>query len=349
VFSPAETEAHIALARKVYEGPATTDPDHWIWKHAGSPFGPSDVTWLSAASGEMVGRTLGSARPFRIDGEVIRGRTIMDFVVDPAFRRADQTIRLIRAGSRMDDCDLILHGSNEMSDALYRKLFRYPIVGALTAAAFPLRVRGLLGRVFKRPAAMLDVIVAPWRWLWRGIGAAASVVTGTRLQDDRPGDEEFDAMLDRFRENAGPHFERTREFIDWRFATGPLFNARLLTIRTRGRFRGYVAVRRVTVDGFEFEVIIDFAHDLGLGVLERLAVRLALIRQTARTSADALFVIANFENDTIRRMLGFPFAPIPDRFLKHPTPIFAHVQEDRENRLKALRRTFMTLADIDYL
>ena len=336
------------MARKVYEGPATTDRDHWNWKHAQSPFGASEVTSL-LASGELVGRTISSSRPFRVDGVVCRGRTIMDFVIDPAFRRADQTIRLIRAGSQMEDGDIILHGSNEMSDALYRKLFRYPIVGSLTAAAFPLRVRGLVAKIAGRAASRVDVLVAPWRWLCRGIGAAAQALTGIRLVEAAPTDAEMDEMLQAFREKAGPHFERSRAFVDWRFRAGPVFNARVLSIRTKGVFRGYVAVRRVTVEGFEFEVIIDFAHDLRLRGSERLALRLALIGMTARRGGDALFVIANFANEAIRQTLGFPLVPIPDRFLKHPTPIFAHVRDHRENRLKALGGTFMTLADIDYL
>ena len=348
IFSPAHTASHMRLARKVYEGPATTDPEHWEWKHSRSPFGPSEVSSL-LESDELVGRTVSSIRPFRLGGMVLRGKTIMDFVIDPAVRRADHAVRLIRCGSQMDDCDLILHGSNEMSDILYRKLFRYPIVGAMTSSAFPLRIRGLLGKFLQRGSATIDRLIAPWRWLWRFGGFTAQTLLHVSLEEGLPADDEVEAMLDRFRSGVGPHFERTRDFIRWRFETGPLFNARILSIRTRGRFRGYVAVRRVIVDGFEFEVIIDFAHDLELGALERLAIRMMLIARTAQTSADALFVIANFANDATRKMLGAPLMPIPDRFLKHPTPIFAHIREDRENRLKALGGTFMTLADIDYL
>jgi hypothetical protein len=348
IFARADTSAHIALSRKVYDTPATTDADHWIWKHAESPFGPSEVTAL-VSEGEMVGRTMRAHRPFRMAGSVLRGSTIMDFVIDPAFRRADQTIRLIKAGSGMDDCDVILHGSNEMSDPLYRKLFRYPIVGALTAAAFPLRIRGLVTKALGRSLAGVDVLVAPWRWLCRGLGFVGGALTGVRLDETPVTTEEMADMLEAFRKEAGPHFERSPKFLEWRFRYGPLFNARVLTIRVRGVFRGYIAVRRVEVDGFTFEVIVDFAHDHQISSMDLLAVRVILAGMTARTDADALFVIANFANDTIRETLALPMVPIPDRFLKHPTPMFAHVREQRENRLKALGGTFMTLADIDYL
>lgn len=348
-FSPADTEAHIALARKVYAGPATTDPAHWRWKHALSPFGASLVSSLIHSSGEMVGRTISTDRPFLMDGATLRGRTIMDFVIDPEFRRADTTIRLIRAGASMEDCDVILHGSNEMSDPLYRRLFRYPVVGALSAAAFPLRVRGLLRRLLKRPPLWLDRLAAPWRWSCRGLGALAGALARVKLVEEWPEENELSLLLARFARDAGPHFLKTPAFLAWRFREGPLFNARLLAIRSRGRLAGYIAVRRFPVDGFEFEVIVDFAHDHTLSPAQRLAVRLALIGQSAATSADGIFVIANFANPTIRDTLGAPLIPIPDRFLKHPSPIFAHVREPRENRLKALGQTFMTLADIDYL
>ena len=65
----------MTLARKVYEGQATTDPAHCNWKHAESPFGASVVTTLLAAE-ELVGRTISSSRPFWLDGERQRGRTI---------------------------------------------------------------------------------------------------------------------------------------------------------------------------------------------------------------------------------------------------------------------------------
>ncbi|MFN3557904.1 MAG: hypothetical protein ACK4UQ_01360 [Brevundimonas sp.] len=349
LFDASSTSAHIALARTVYDTPATTDPDHWNWKHGTPPCGPSEVVALRSGD-RLVGRTLRTRKPFRLAADtVIEGATIADFVIDPAYRRADRTVRVIRAGSRLEGEGIILHGSNEMSDPLYRKLFKYPLVFELKSAVFPLRLRGALSKVTGRDLGFLDVLTIPWRLLARAVGAIAAKLCGVQVTEGLPSDPEVEAMLQAFRSGAGPHFERDLAFINWRFRTGPLFNARLYSIRVHGVFRGYLAMRAVEVDGFRFEVVVDAAHDLTLSAGQLLAVRLAMIGRAARTSADGVFVMANFGNPVLRKLFGAPLIPVPDRALKHPTPIFAHVRIDRENRLKALGRTFMTLADIDYL
>ena len=75
--------------------------------------------------------------------------------------------------------------------------------------------------------------------------------------------------------------------------------------------------------------------------------RLALSRALDQ-GADLLFTLLNPKSPLAARLTGFPFLPLPQRLLKHPTPIFV-VDIDRALAATAARDdAYILLTDLDY-
>jgi hypothetical protein len=347
-FSAGDVDAHIALARTEYTEANVTDADHIRWKFLDFPEGPARATVLMA-DGQLVGRLMRQARPFYFsaDEAALKGAQIGDLIIAPEHRRADVFIRLLRAGSEISDVDLILHGSNETSDPLYRKLFKYPIAFSLTARGFPIRLARPLRKLAGFGPAFLDVLAWPWRALLRATSWAAGGLARLDLKPGSIPEGELDGIYAGFEKFAGPHYRRDGRFARWRFESGPLYNAKLHRISAGGRLVGYVALRDVDFEGVRICAIIDIALVRPLKGLEGFALAMKMLaRGSAR--ADAVVTLANFANPVLRKAVGFPFVTIPERMLPHANPIYALVNGDKTKRLPALAGTFMTLADIDF-
>lgn len=347
-FAADDVDSHIALARTHYEGANVTDPEHIRWKFLGFPEGPVQSTMLMA-DGRMVGRSMRQARPFFMsaDEPALRGASISDVIIAPEHRRADLLIRLIRSGSDLSDLDLILHGSNEFSDPIYRKLFKYPIAFSLTARGFPIRLARPLRKLAGFGPGILDILAWPWRALVRTKSWLVGGLAGLDLREGAILDAEFDAIFAGFEKVAGPHFRRDRAFVRWRFETGPLYDARILRLTAGGRLIGFVAMRSVEFGGLRLNVIVDLAVSRPLRGLEGLALAMKMLGRGSRHKADVVVTLANFENPVLRRAVGFPFVPVPEKYLPHANPMFALISGDKTKRLPMLGSTFMTLADMD--
>lgn len=348
-FAADDIGSHIALARTQYVDANVTDPTHIRWKFLTCPEGPAQATML-VSDGRMVGRSMRHARRFFLSASepALRGGTICDVILAPEHRRADLLVRLIKSGSDLSDLDLILHGSNEFSDPIYRKLFKYPIAFSLTARGFPIRLARPLKKLSGFGPGILDVLVWPWRALVR---AKSWVVGGLASLDLREGvitDAEYDDIFAGFEAIAGPHFQRNKEFARWRFETGPLYHARIFRLMAGGRLIGYVAMRLVEFGGLRLNVIVDVAVSRSLRGIEGLALAMKMLGRGSGHEADVVVTLGNFGNPTLRRAVGFPFVTIPEKFLPHANPVFALIRGDKTRRLPALGSTFMTLADMDY-
>lgn len=348
-FAADDIDRHIALARTQYAEANVTDPAHIRWKLLACPEGPAQATMLMA-DGRMVGRSMRHARRFFLsaDAPALRGASISDVILAPDHRRADLLIRLIKSGSDLSDLDLILHGSNEFSDPIYRKLFKYPIAFSLTARGFPIRLARPLKKLAGFGPGILDFLAWPWRALVRAKSWVVGGLAGIDLRESVISDAEYDALFAGFETVAGPHFRRDKAFARWRFETGPLYNARVLRLTARGLLIGYVAMRLVEFGGLKLNVIIDIAVSRPLRGLEGLALAMKMLGRGSAQKADVVVTLANFGNPVLRSAVGFPFVTIPEKFLPHANPVFALISGDKTRCLPILGSTFMTLADIDF-
>jgi hypothetical protein len=192
------------------------------------------------------------------------------------------------------------------------------------------------------------VITAPWRWSLRAAAALARMATGIRFKPGIPEEQDLQNILQRFRQAAGPHLRRDRAFLEWRFQNAPLFKATIVTVLYGDRACGYIVLRKIELEAIEFLVLMDFVLDDSLTLLQRLTVRLELVRRACQEGADILFVMTNIKNELAVELCGLPLLPILERYLPHPTPIFLHPRRDELSWLRHQDAMFVTLGDLDY-
>lgn len=349
-FSPQRVDEHVAVGKTVYSSPEVLNPDHLLWKHLNGPWGPSLSVSLRNQNNDLVGRSFIQPRTFITpDGQQRPGGLITDLVVTPAARNASALITMTRAIRAPSGFSVIAHTSNETSDVIYRGLFKFPTAFSLIATGVPIRVSRALkarnsGTNLTRTLA--EGLVAPWRWLLSSGACIARKGSGIAF-GPRPTSEEISSIFNDFSGHAGQHFSRNEQFLHWRFETGPIFRADLKWVWHNGQCIGYIALKKVTIQGLDILVIIDSVFRHQLSERHGLALRLMCAQIAVDSDCDAVFSLANLNNSALRWLGRGPYLRIPDRFLPHATPIFIHTSETT-GMPHPLPEVFFTLADLDY-
>jgi hypothetical protein len=348
-FTDKDLPDFLALSQSEYgTSTATTDESHIRWKHLASPFGASAYICLNEAD-RVVGRVLVQPRPLCTATKELAAASVMDLLIDREHRTTPGNfIQLTRATRDATGFQLIYHTSNEKTFPLYSKLLRFSNPFSLSAYGFPLRIAGILASHIGCKVGWLDRLTAPWR----GLLTLLSVIVGKLARlDVAPtpiGDDELATLSLKCLQRAGPHLARTNTFLKWRFTDAPQWPATVHRVTHKGKFMGYVATRRVELNGMVHWVLMDMLLDVDMPLITRIALRLWLIRQAAAAGADALFTMVNYGSAVARTAVGFPFIPIPERLLPHATPIFIR-ECSAEGKTQETDGTFhLTLSDLDY-
>ena len=346
-----DIDTHIQLSKSEYKtvGHVSTNAAHLKWKFCDAPYGPMVATMMLLDQ-KLIGRSMRHSRPFLLNssGKQIIGTSIFDVLVAPKNRNALTSIEIIKAGTNLHNTDLILHGSNQYSFPIYSNFFKYPIVFSLTAKGVPIRPANLLNKLFGFGPKILDSISSPLRWAIRGISKCCSALSGLKLMNEPLTNSELADLHERSKILAGPHFLRDVEFTKWRYDTGPIFNARLTKIVLGTELIGYVALKATSFEGVNLGLIVDVQITQKLNFSQRLAFNFGVVSDLLNEKPDAVVILANFYNDTLKHLIGFPFLTVPDKYLPHPNPIFAICKENSPDLLEKLRKTHYTLADLDY-
>jgi hypothetical protein len=269
-------------------------------------------------------------------------------VVTPTERNAATLIKMTKAIKTPDNIDVVVHTSNESSDLIYQKLFKFPVVFKLSATGLPVRCSNIL-KPHLNSAAILrlaEILLSPWRWVLRSIAFAASFALDLRLGDIPDRGTTAD-IFQEYRRIAGPHFERSQDFFQWRFYDGPIFNAHIEWVWSKSECLGYLAWRRVSLGGLSVLVIMDVVLRRRLTPSEAITLKFIATQVAIESGCDASFSLANIENRSLKWLKGFPFVSIPDKYLPHSTPLFVHASEEYKS-LAVRRDIFLTLADLDY-
>jgi len=349
LFNQSRLSEHVAVGASVYSSPEVIDPDHLLWKHLQNPYGSSTSVSLRNEIAELVGRSFIQPRTFWVASSIsCRGATVTDLVIMPAERNAASLIAMTRAIKSPDGIDVVVHTSNDSSDLIYRKLFKFPIAFTLAATGLPLRVSNIFRPHFSNPAPIkvVELLVTPWRWLLSASALVMGAVSGVKFAAE-PSERVMSEIFEEYRQHAGAHFERSSRFLKWRFSEGPLFNGKVEWVWRQGECVGYLAFKRVTLGGLVLFVIVDAVLRRRLAVKEAIALKFLAARWAIESSCDAVFTLANLESPALKWLKGFPFFHIPDRHLPHPTPIFIHASNEHRS-LEKQANVFFTLADLDY-
>jgi hypothetical protein len=349
LFNKNKLSEHIAVAASVYSSPEVIDPDHLLWKHLQNPYGPSTSVSLRNEMEDLVGRSFIQPRTFWVTPSLsCRGATITDLVIMPAERSAASLINMTRAIKSPDGIDVVVHTSNDSSDLIYRKLFKFPIVFTLAAAGLPLRVSNILKPHLANPTLRkaIEFLVSPWRWLLRASALVIGGISNVKFAAE-PSESVMSEIFEEYRKHAGAHFERSQRFLKWRFSEGPLFNGKVEWVWSQGECLGYLAFKQVTLGGLVVFVIMDAVLRRRLTLKEAIAIKFLAVRLAIDGPFDAVFTLANTENSALKWLKVFPFFYIPDRHLPHSTPIFIHALNEHRS-LEKQADVFFTLADLDY-
>lgn len=339
---------HINVGASVYSSPEVINADHIRWKHLDSPYGPSLSVSLRGDTGVLVGRSFIQARTFWVTPSAsCRGATVTDLVIAPAERNAAALISMTRAIKAPAGVDVVVHTSNDSSDLIYRKLFKFQVVFSLVATGLPLRVASGLKPYFADPLIkVLEFLISPWRWVLHASGLFMESISGVGFAAE-PTAHVMNEVFDKHRQHVGAHFERDQRFLAWRFSEGPIFNGEVRWVWSRGECLGYLAFKQVTLGGLAVFVILDAVLKRRLTGKEAIALKFSIVRLGIQHSCDAVFSLVNIENSALKWLAGFPFFRIPDRHLPHATPIFIHAS-DEYRALEKQSDLFFTLADLDY-
>ena len=327
---------------------STTDATHIRWKHLNSPFGASTYICLEE-EGKVVGRALVQPRQLCTTSKVLAAASVMDLLIDRAHRTTPGNfMQITKATGKATGFDLIYHTSNEKTFPLYSKLLRFPNPFSLRAYGFPLRIAGVLASRIGRRLALLDLLTAPWRGLLTLSSVIASTIARLDVTHSPISDDELATLSSKCLHHAESHLSRTNTFLKWRFADAPQWPATVYRVTHNGKFQGYVATRRVELDGMVHWVLMDMFLDVDTPFTARIALRLWLIRQAAAAGADALFTMINPSSAVARTAVGFPLIAIPERMLPHTTPIFVRLLNTDDKIPESYTSLHLTLADLDY-
>ena len=340
---------HIAVGKTVYCKPEVVDELHVTWKHLSSPYGASSVISLRNESELIIGHTFLQPRKFCIDFfRSYNGAVVTDLVINPLFRNAATLIAITRAIKSPLNFDMVLHTSNEVSDQIYKKLFKFPVSCDLNSAGIPINFGSILRSRLKNVIAisLVNLISIAWRWLLIALNRVIGFFSPLKFVTE-PSECEVEEVLSDFAKICGSHFERTPGFLKWRFKDGPLFNGRTKWIESGGVCIGYLVFKDVHISGLKVCVIMDVCFRRHLSLMESIAIKLLSITLAINGSCDAVFTLCNFNNSALKWLQDFPFIKIPDEVLPHPSPIFIHASEEVYPSLNR-KSIYLTLADLDY-
>lgn len=348
-FEEKMVDEHIKLGSSVYSSQQVISGKHLKWKHLEGPSGKSLSINLRDQSGVLVGRSFIQLRGFLPNSSLIcNGGLVTDLVIDPKSRNAASLISITKAVKSQGAIDVAVHTSNELSDQIYQKLFKFPIYCKLGATGLPIYFKNFLRPhiSFNLFLEFIDFVFILWRGGLALLSNFFCIFSNAKLISE-PSRESVEEIFSKFKEIAGSHFERNLSFIKWRFQEGPIFNGKIEWVSFANQCTGYIAYREVTIHGLKVYLVMDVVMSRKLTWLEGVALKFISIERAIKNSCDAIFCIANSNNPSLKFLEGFPFISIPERLLPHPTPIFIHASEaifPTENR----KSIYLTLADLDY-
>lgn len=319
--------------------------EHIAWKHLESPEGPSTAFSLFA-DGEPIGRTVLQPRAFQTSNQMLRGAFMVDLFIHPKFRGGPRFLQLMQAVEEVRNFDFVCHSANRISDQLFRAILCRPNPFGLSAYGMPLRLQWLKRMGFPKEFA---VVLEPGMRALLHASVLLFRSTNPPIFSDSPPDNiDFMRVREAFASASGPHFVRSLEFLKWRYASSPVWSGNCRHIYLGDRYCGYLGLSDVAILGGRFCVLSDIMLDPSLPKRVIRDIRLAMIVEALTADFDALYLMLNQRNAFARRLLGYPFFPVPERFLPHPVPLFLHAITPDAKALAQDAGTYLTLADLDY-
>ncbi len=343
-------ERYLELSARHYGEQSTgADAAYTRWKCMAGPAGPS--RYFGVRRGDQdVGRVVLQRRDLRYRQRRLRGGLSVDYLVDKSTAGPADAVMLAFALPKAETFDIVFHTNNDNSapiNAQLRRLMPKKYVPRFTLRPYglPLRARKAIKSLARTDLPGIDLVTAPWR---AGLGLVARATGGVELSESPPSADEISGLLDRFADAVGLHSVRDADVLRWRFAEKPGVRGTVRYLRAGGRLVGYYATTVTSFAGATFLALMDAVVDPPLAgsiipAIKRLALADALDQR-----CDLLFAMFNPHSAMAAAFTGFPFLPLPERLMKHRTPIFVLDVDPALADIAAREDGYFLLTDLDY-
>ncbi len=342
-FDLSEKSKLLAFLENAYaDNPRQSDDKFWSWHFVESPHSlPEKMpVWLAKSGERIAGQLAAIPVELKVGGEILPSMWILDFMVDPDFRRQGIGKKLVLAAE--ESCAVML-GVNTMEQhapALLQGL-RWKIVGKIPRfhkLLFPGSAVREIAKI-KPLASAVNLGFAPFRPRSKSENLQANENL-RRLEDF---DSDFDKLWNEASEKWNCAVVRDRKMLEWSYKKQPGKKFDILGFYEKGNLRGYAILffRKADERGFISKAAITdiFYHpENAEKIVDELikgALQLAVERRAGGLVTDAIddLLEERFEKSGFRRV-------------KNPLQLMVKTNV-REDLLYDAENWFLTRGDSD--
>ena len=339
-FTQNECEKYIAFGKEYYSSVETINLEYINWKFLKNI---ENKSWhLKSFNGDEInGRAVLNERELNVNRISFSITQVTDLLASPKLKNAATFFNLIRNYKALNS-DGVLHTSNESSDVLYSKLFKFKKIFSLSGCGFPIKINNIIRfKPLKIPFLVLSFFYLRTIKL---ILSLAFLFVKIEVSNYKAYSD-IEALVVEF-ESHNKNFKRDKNFIDWRYFDR-LFNYRCRIIKVNRQTCGYYCYRLKRFKDIDFMIIMDVVVAPKISGYGLLMVKLAIIKDAIERESDAVFGLFNLNNLASKFLSRFPFIKISDKILPHSTPIYMSSMSEVIS-LMDLSDMYFSLSDLDY-
>ena len=342
-FDLDEIEKFIEFSKTYYDNPETTEKKFVTNKFMDSKLQSSYHLKLKK-NNKILGRVVLNTRNINLLNKKVKATQVTDLLINQDNKDPMMFVKLVKSYNYLKN-DLVIHTSNENSENIYKKFFKFQIIFSMKSYGFPLKPFSILSNITKKNFSFLKFIDFIYLIFLRFLFRLIKITSQINLQycelDELKGEN-----VKKFNDLNKLSMERSEDFLEWRFEKNP--NEYIFRKILRGQNTiGFAVFRNVSYNGLNTTLLIDLYLLSKINLLEKIKIREQFLSECIKFESDIFFSIINKNNTILSEVFGFPIISINDNLLKHATPIFCSSIND-EIKLDELSKIHFTLADLDY-
>jgi hypothetical protein len=349
----------VQISKQVYEDEPINDVSVVEWKHFSNPIGTSGAV-EAVLHDEDVGRIWLQRHSWSYFGARVTMMFPQDLAVVGHARRAGLVLGLLKRSFEYanSEAHFVYHSSNNDSEPIYERLFKFKRVTELEMFGMLLRPFSILEsrqsfpKGFKFMGALVD---NAWDTLLR-----LALTFGQRritLTAQPPNRDLQEGIVDKFLARQHLANSRSHNWRMWRFSGAGLVRYETLWIYENETLLGYVVTSRRKRMGIDAVFVVDLVWAQSPSKRQVKSLWRELILNVPRRTCDLILAFGNINNPDIKKSLVFPLVRIPDAVRPQRFPIYVRAGDavtatgpfvESEVRNAASQGFFM-LADLDVI
>jgi len=292
----------------------------------------------------LKGRAVLSERSLYLNGKKYLATQVTDLLVDQNYKDPMIFINLVKSYNKLNN-DFVFHTSNENSEIIYKKFFKFENIINLKAYGFPIKLSSIISKFFNKKIIFLNIIDNLYLYILKLSIYISQYFSSVTLNDCAL--SEFNEVTrKKFFKKSPQSMERNEKFFKWRFEQN-LNKYYYKKILKNNTIVGFLVLRNSSYSGYNVTLLMDLLLIEDLNIFSLLALRMKLINEAISSNNDILFTIINNKNKSLFKVFRFPIIPISDNLLQHSTPIFCSSIK-KNDEIKNFAKVHFTLADLDY-